>query len=917
MNVPDVSGTGRKSARRVSASLGVTSMSPERWVSAGFRPEVAVVFASLVVGVAGAQPANDNCATPNTVSGTGFIVFDNCQATTGTEGQGNVGCSPTGDDTIYRDLWYCWTAPCTGVATVSTCTLTTADTKIAVYDGCACPGAGLGAIACDDNACDLQSEVTFDVVCGRQYLIQVGSGIDECWQGEFLIDCEGEPCPPPTDCADCCGSGPRFTGFPGTVAVMTQQASPASSSVEVIDISNQVAAPLNSNWWAATFYSWTTPTNWSQAELGTVFGVCLDDQGNIYVAHTAIYGNSNNQCGGFIQPGDALGSISANSANPGGRPGAIYKIDTNTGVASFLTALPNSSDPAYVGGSYPANGSESYPGLGNMAYDCGTDNIYVSNFEDGRIYRLDTAGTALSTYRHATGAVAAGGAPAPGDTPGWIPRDRNPNTGRGQRVWAVQPHQGRLYYSVWREDNCRPDATAGNEIWSIDLVDTGANAGEFIPGTEQLEIPMSLYPYNGTGVSGVSNPISDLSFSPDCCMLVGERSMSGDTISDAHESRLLEFCYDPAAMAWVPSPNTFGPGASGAPQSCAGGVDYDFNTTGTVVNVWTTADYISPSPQWIYGLLGLPFTGGAAGVGTSLMIDADQDVTFHDKWSIGSVEISCTPACGTIDEKSVVCVADHDGFTGCYDYTFTFTNNSGVPVSYILIPDPNVDQHLIWLPTPVPNGGTSGPITIRICPPADVEPCYPLHIALADATLNECCAMDVCIDLPNCDCVVIEVLDLLGPADDLLNYSLTFTITNMTPDTLEHMFIVPDPAGSFGIVPNYFNIPTTPPGGTAGPFKINMGPLTPGEEHCVLISVHDQNLFECCSKQLCFTAPDVNGNPDCPPDMNHDGVLDFFDVQLFLNYFAAGDPRGDFNADELFNFFDVQAFLGSFAAGCP
>lgn len=47
------------------------------------------------------------------------------------------------------------------------------------------------------------------------------------------------------------------------------------------------------------------------------------------------------------------------------------------------------------------------------------------------------------------------------------------------------------------------------------------------------------------------------------------------------------------------------------------------------------------------------------------------------------------------------------------------------------------------------------------------------------------------------------------------------------------------------------------------------------------------------------------------------GVLDFFDVQTFLNYFSAHDPRANINGDGLFDFFDVQAFLNAFSAGCP
>ncbi|KAA0216796.1 MAG: hypothetical protein DYG94_05965 [Leptolyngbya sp. PLA3] len=58
--------------------------------------------------------------------------------------------------------------------------------------------------------------------------------------------------------------------------------------------------------------------------------------------------------------------------------------------------------------------------------------------------------------------------------------------------------------------------------------------------------------------------------------------------------------------------------------------------------------------------------------------------------------------------------------------------------------------------------------------------------------------------------------------------------------------------------------------------------------------------------------------PDCDvrANLNRDCALNFFDVQLFLQAFAAGDDMGDFNDDGVFNFFDAQAFLANFAQGC-
>ncbi|KAA0212779.1 MAG: hypothetical protein DYG94_13865 [Leptolyngbya sp. PLA3] len=54
----------------------------------------------------------------------------------------------------------------------------------------------------------------------------------------------------------------------------------------------------------------------------------------------------------------------------------------------------------------------------------------------------------------------------------------------------------------------------------------------------------------------------------------------------------------------------------------------------------------------------------------------------------------------------------------------------------------------------------------------------------------------------------------------------------------------------------------------------------------------------------------------CPADLNLDGQVDFFDVQRYLAWFSAGDPRADLIADNNFDFFDVQAYLNMFSAAC-
>jgi len=90
--------------------------------------------------------------------------------------------------------------------------------------------------------------------------------------------------------------------------------------------------------------------------------------------------------------------------------------------------------------------------------------------------------------------------------------------------------------------------------------------------------------------------------------------------------------------------------------------------------------------------------------------------------------------------------------------------------------------------------------------------------------------------------------------------------------------------------------------------------IGPGEyDFCARISVDysgtDVNMQSQAVLSLTETDP-------CPSDLNEDGVLDFFDVQIYLDLFAQQDPDADLNNDGQFNFFDILAFLQGFSAGC-
>ena len=125
---------------------------------------------------------NDDCEDATPVGDVVDLPFDTSQATF--DGLGTCQTAP--------NLWFCYTASCTGVAVIDLCG-STYDTKMAVYDGCTCNPLGT-ELCCNDDSCGLQSECTVNVVAGRSYLIEVGGYSSNAGPGDLSIACLSDTC---------------------------------------------------------------------------------------------------------------------------------------------------------------------------------------------------------------------------------------------------------------------------------------------------------------------------------------------------------------------------------------------------------------------------------------------------------------------------------------------------------------------------------------------------------------------------------------------------------------------------------------------------------------------------------------------------------------------------------------------------
>src|SRR4030042_335058 len=137
------------------------------------------------------RPVNDNCANAKAVCNGTRLAFDTTNATI--DGPGHYIRSP--------NIWYCYTATCNGCATVSL-RGSNFDTKVAAYEGCNCYPALEDLIKSNDDFIGQQSQITFPVKAGSQYLIEVG-GFNPTvkGQGTISISCDAQSSQPAND--DC------------------------------------------------------------------------------------------------------------------------------------------------------------------------------------------------------------------------------------------------------------------------------------------------------------------------------------------------------------------------------------------------------------------------------------------------------------------------------------------------------------------------------------------------------------------------------------------------------------------------------------------------------------------------------------------------------------------------------------------
>jgi hypothetical protein len=371
------------------------------------------------------------------------------------------------------------------------------------------------------------------------------------------------------------------SGFPGTYIPKLEDGLPPGvdpadetfidpnrASLRIFDVST-LGGPLSGQ-----LVKTPPPFEVLAGQIGQVFGLTYDDGvrdgqpsgvPNLYAAATSLYGIQivTPDADGDGRPerrrrgvADARFMQGQFAEENGGSPGAIWKIDGLTGALSLFATIRTNSGP----------------GIGDIAFDKAHSQFFASDLDTGLIHRIGADGKLIDTFDHGLH-----GRPAHGLDP--IADDRvlmdihvpafdseNPETWGytqdARRIWAVQVHDGRLYYSVGEKA----------EIWSVGINEDGSFADD--PRWE-----LTVKADRGLAVT-------DIAFDNRGFMYLAQRGRIDNRydysrFADSGMGEVLRYRRespdDPATeSAWVAVPQEYAVGFPDGYRQTAGGIDLQY-----------------------------------------------------------------------------------------------------------------------------------------------------------------------------------------------------------------------------------------------------------------------------------------------------------------------------------------------------
>ena len=389
--------------------------------------------------------------------------------------------------------------------------------------------------------------------------------------------------------SNCSAIPTEYTGW--SVATCNTDAAVDDPVGVIYDVRQTTSATPGTDW--APTIDEIHPANWTLGAIGQIFGIAIGHNDIVYLAASDVY--------------DTQYDI-----DPYG-PGQIFAAPAdNDFLAEPFVELANTGGPLN--------------GIGNIVYDRIHHQLFATNLEDGKIYRISSSGVVIETYDP------------------WLSDDGSAGiVSQSEQVWGiglnVEAGEHKLYFP--RISNTE------RSIYSIEL----SNGAFPAAGSESIAI---------ANVAGVGDRVTDIAFSDDGSRMIfterGTRFTEGahDATTQRYTLSGGNWNYDLQYYigAWVTQqfPNIM----VETGQNSAGGVDFGATTTdadgidGCDQLVWNTMNYFrTPDGSLYYGMQGIDVDGNNTNGAeidpnheTDIIIDFDGAYdNFEQKGNIGDVEI--------------------------------------------------------------------------------------------------------------------------------------------------------------------------------------------------------------------------------------------------------------------------------------
>ena len=298
----------------------------------------------------------------------------------------------------------------------------------------------------------------------------------------------------------------------------------------------------------------------------------------------------------------------------------------------------------------------------------------------------------------------------------------------------------------------------------------------------------------------------------------------------------------------------------------------------------------------------------------------------------------------TFDVCQALCICEDGELSEDFSVNGVFTNGQSIPGAYLLV-KPNaipegtvacfgngsqsiVLDELLPVGASVTLGSKDDDSTAVIIKNAEELDEVTFTLVLIGENGEECCSVDVTVELPECDCWQIdkrceEFSDIVCNDDGTVDFNYTYELTslfflNEVETTAFHSFLIglgeeafePD----FFVFEDLFGQPLE--FCETATFTTRIVGATPGSPVNFIITLHTEDVSECCTREQEIVAPDCFDGAAPPSsfirgDMNEDGALQLDDVGPFVAMLTAGDFHviADMNEDGALDLSDIQPFV--------